>query len=102
MAEPFSAAEQDGRVLQHEPMPAGGHDIGWQPSPSSPPLPKQFEYPLKLLIENGAASVHTRSTLLFGRLMVTPQPVTALCEAVPPGHSAESTRPPVLLFTVNV
>jgi len=28
LPEPFSAAEHDGRPLQHEPMPAGGHDNG--------------------------------------------------------------------------
>jgi hypothetical protein len=39
----LSAAEHDGRPLQHEPIPAGGHDTGWQPSPSSPPVPKHVE-----------------------------------------------------------
>ena len=53
-------------------------------------------------MENGAAAVHTRSTLLSGLLMVTLQPETALCAAVPPGHSAESTEPPLLLLTVKV
>ena len=40
--------------------------------------------------------------MLFGRLMVTLHPETTLCEVVPPGHSAESNAPPLLLFTVNV
>ena len=40
--------------------------------------------------------------LSFGRLMVTLQPGTSVCVAVPPGHSAESKAPPVLLFTVKV
>jgi hypothetical protein len=40
--------------------------------------------------------------LLFGRLMVTLQPVGPFCVAVPPGHSAESKAPPLLLFTVKV
>ena len=31
--------------------------------------------------------------LLFGRLIVTLQPVAALWLAVPPGHSAESNKP---------
>ena len=54
------------------------------------------------MTENGEASVHARSTLSFGRLIVTLHPETTLCEAVPPGHSAESNTPPLLLFTVNV
>ena len=51
---------------------------------------------------NGAASVHTLSMLSLGRLMVTLHPAAPVCVAVPPGHSAESNAPPVLLFTVKV
>jgi hypothetical protein len=39
----LSAAEHDGRPEQHDPMPAGGQETGWQPSPSSPPVPAQLE-----------------------------------------------------------
>jgi hypothetical protein len=35
-------------------------------------------------------------------LTVTLHPACAVCVEVPPGHSAESNAPPVLLFTVNV
>jgi hypothetical protein len=83
-------------------MPAGGHETGWHPSPSSPPVPAQLEYPAKELTENGDASVQTLSMLSFGRLMVTLQPVGPFSDVVPPGHSAESNTPPELLFTVNV
>jgi hypothetical protein len=40
--------------------------------------------------------------LLFGRLMVTLHPAGPFWVAVPPGHSAESKTPPLLLLTVNV
>ena len=46
--------------------------------------------------------MQTWSMLLFGRLMVTLQPVGPFCDVVQPGHSAESKAPPELLFTVNV
>jgi hypothetical protein len=96
------ATEQDGRAEQHEPTPANGQLTGWQPSPSSPPVPKQFWKPVKLLMLNGAPSVQTRSMLVSGRLMVAPQPGLLVCEVVPPGHSAPSNAPPLLLFTVKV
>jgi len=83
-------------------MPKNGQDCGAQPSPSSPPLPKQLEKPVQPFTENGEASVHTRSMLLLGRLMVTVQLGFCDCWAVPPGHSAESKAPPLLLFTVKV
>jgi hypothetical protein len=35
-------------------------------------------------------------------LIVTLQPVGPFCVAVPPGHSAESNTPPLLLLTLNV
>jgi hypothetical protein len=37
-----------------------------------------------------------------GRLMVALQPLELVCEVVPPGHSALSNTPPLLLLTVNV
>ena len=40
--------------------------------------------------------------LAFGFWMVTPQLVAAVCDCEPPGHSAESNTPPLLLFTVKV
>ena len=56
------------------------------------------------MTENGLASVQTLSMLSLGRLMVMLQteapPMFWL--TVPPGHSAESKAPPVLLFTVKV
>jgi len=50
----------------------------------------------------GAANVHTRSILSLGRLMVTLQPAGPFWDVVPPGHSALSKTPPLLLLTVNV
>ena len=35
-------------------------------------------------------------------MTVTLQPVDELCDEVPPGHSAESNTPPLLLLTVKV
>src|SRR5262249_55565603 len=83
-------------------MPAGGHDTGWQPSPSSPPAPKHCEKPVLLCAVQRDESEHTRSMLPPGRVTVTLQPVDELCDDVPPGHSAESNTPPELLLTVKV
>ena len=57
---------------------------------------------MKPLTENGDARVHTRSMLLFGRLIVTEQFAFCDCVTVPPGHSAESNAPPELLLTLKV
>src|SRR5215212_4246130 len=83
-------------------MPAGGQDTGSQPSPSSPPAPKHCEKPALLCTEKRDDSEHTRSMFPAGRVTVTLQPVDVLCDDVPPGHSAESNRPPLLLDTVKV
>jgi hypothetical protein len=94
--------EHDGRVEQHCPIPAGGQLTGWHPSPSSPLIPTQFWKPAKLLMLYGFASVHTSVTSLFGWLIVTLQPGTLVCDAVPPGHCDVLNAPPPLLFVVNV
>lgn len=47
--------------------------------------------------------VPTRSMFPLGRRIVTLHPDTEpFCEAVPPGHSALSNTPPLLLLIVNV
>jgi hypothetical protein len=65
-------------------------------------VPKQFWNPLKVLTLNGLASPQTRSMLLLGLLIVTLHPAELVWLWVPPGHSALSNRPPLLLFTVKV
>jgi len=51
---------------------------------------------------NGAPRLQTWSMLLLGRLIVSEHPATGVWIAVPPGHSAESNGPPLLLLTVKV
>src|SRR5690606_38149364 len=94
---PFSAALQDGRLFSQEPKPAGGQLFTEQPAPSSPPAPKQFEKPARLSTSKLSPRLPTTSMLPLGLSMLTRQLGLCCPTCVPPGHSAGSAEPPLLL-----
>jgi hypothetical protein len=102
LAVPLRPTEHDGRPLQHDPIPSGGHDVTKQPSPFAPFTPVQLEYPLTSRTAYGNAKLQTWVTSAFGSWTVTLQPGLALCVDMPPGHWAVVKNPPVLLVVLNV